>query len=383
MRIAIVLPNFHDEGGVERRTSELVKGLLGEGHDMHVFANRWKDELVRATVGESRVHHVSMTKAGAAVKQLTFALNARRATARGGFDLVHSQARTMGEDVVTAGGGSHRAWLEVWRRESSSAVERARLRMSAYHRLTLAMERAQYRRCRALIANSQFSRDCFIRCNRVPESKLHVVHNGVDCAQFSPANRAKWRDPVRAELGLADDEVSVLHMGAGFFRKGLRELIDAVALARANGMKHLRLIIVGGGDRTEYEKHAAFQGLPHSVRFIGARPNAERYYAAADIFALLSRFDPFANSTMEALASGLPVITTATNGVSEILEDGVTGFVVPTVRDIKLVADHLCAFVDSELRATMGAAGRALVEARFPWSETTRKTIDVYAKVKS
>ena len=104
------------------------------------------------------------------------------------------------------------------------------------------------------------------------------------------------------------------------------------------------------------------------------------YYAAADIFALPTRYDPFANSTMEALASGVPVITTRSNGVSEIVEDGRDAFVVDA-NDHEALADRLGLLVgDPDLCKTIGRAGFKAAEP-FTWERTAQETMAVYERM--
>lgn len=382
MKIAIVIPHYHDQGGSERRTSELVRYLLRDGHDVHLFANRWKPSLVDETCGAARVHHVPIVKGHPALKALSFALLARRATRGGGFDIVHSQARTLGDDVVTAGGGSHRAWWECWLREAESGWERLQWRWSLFHRVTMWMEQKQYMHCRALIVNSRWSGDQFVRYGQIAGGKIHVVHNGVDSEKFHPRHRSRWRSDVRQGLGITEDEIVILHLGSGFARKGVLELIAAFAeLCALNPNKRLRLLIVGQGDVGPYWRLAQTLRVSDKVTFAGSSSSPEKFYAAADVFALLTKFDPFANSTLEAMASGLPIITTTTNGVSEILTPGVNGLVVSDPRDAAAVASAMNRLLDAQQREVMGRNARELMARSFTWERTAQKTVAVYRQV--
>ncbi len=382
MKVAIVIPHYHDEGGSERRTSELVRYLLRDGHDVHLFANRWKPSLVDETCGAARVHRVPIVKGHPALKALSFALLARRATRSGGFDIVHSQARTLGDDVVTAGGGSHRAWWECWGREAESAWERFQWRCSLFHRVTMWIEKKQYAQCRALIVNSRWSGDQFVQYGQIEVDKIHVVHNGVDSEKFHPRHRSRWRSVVRQELSIAEDEIVILHLGSGFARKGVKELVATfAALCASHPHERLRLLIGGKGNAQRYQQLAQTLGVSEKVTFAGGISSPEKFYAAADVFALLTKFDPFANATLEAMASGLPVVTTTTNGVSEILTPGVNGLVVPDPHHAAAVAAAMSRLLDAEQREVMGRHARELMAQSFTWEQTARKTVEVYQQI--
>jgi UDP-glucose:(heptosyl)LPS alpha-1,3-glucosyltransferase len=144
---------------------------------------------------------------------------------------------------------------------------------------------------------------------------VHVIHNGVPVLAAERGAREK----VRAELGFGPADFLVLFAGSGWDRKGLRHAIAAV-----NGLKiPATLLVAGRGEQG---------GLPASsrVKVLGPLP-ADRMratFAAADVFVLPTLYDPFSNASIEALAAGLPVITTTANGFAEILERGVEGDVV-------------------------------------------------------
>ena len=108
-----------------------------------------------------------------------------------------------------------------------------------------------------------------------------------------------------------------------------------------------------------------------------ALPISSHYYAAADISVHPSFYDPSALVVLEAMASGIPVITTTYCGTSEIIEEGREGFVVRTPADISEMADRIMELNDPELRRKMGAAGRHRAE-EFPYSRNMEEILDIY-----
>jgi UDP-glucose:(heptosyl)LPS alpha-1,3-glucosyltransferase len=150
-----------------------------------------------------------------------------------------------------------------------------------------------------------------------------VIYNGVDLDRFHPARAASHRAATRAEAGLTKAEHVLLFAGSGYERKGLATAIEA--LPRLDGT---RLIVIGRGDETRYRRLAARLGLTDRIRWLGLRSDLERWYAAADVLVLPTRYEPFGNVHLEAMASGLPVITTTAAGGAELVEEGKNGAVV-------------------------------------------------------
>lgn len=351
LSVAIVVESFHTRGGVERRTTELAKGLLAAGHEVHIYANRWDPHACSA-----EFHRIPMLRLGRAMKPLSFAWFAGKAIPESRHDLVHTQARVYRFDVATLGVGVHRAYLDALGAEES-----------AFDRAVLRIERAMFSPGdkRRVIVNSRKCKAELMECYRFPEERIDVVYNGVDSDAFAP--KPEVREAARREFGIASDDIAVLFVGPGFQRKGLDTLIAAASKLPEN----VKLLVAG---RASHKWQAQ-----QRIIWAGQSDSMDRCYAAADIFALPTRYDPFANSTMEALASGLPVITTTSNGVSEILQDGENGFIIAS-NDPDALAERLQALLDDPcLRERMGSAGRVAVKP-YTWEQTTRKTMAVYEK---
>ena len=375
LNVAIVVESLHSQGGVGRRTSELVRKLLSAGHEVHVYANRWDP---KAAEGAS-FHYIPMLKLGRAAKPLSFAWFCSALIPRSRHDLIHTQARVFRYDVATLGVGCHRAYLDAVGIDPEKAPDR-RLHRTILHieRSMLASER--FAAQRRIIVNSNKCKGELVDYYSVPETSIDVARNGVDHGVFSPDIRASLGPTVRRELGMSPDELMVLFVGSGFQRKGLDTLIEAVGRLRRG--RSLRLFVVGRGKRDEHSRLAADVGIAEQLTWIGQSDPSDivKYYAAADIFALPTRYDPFANSTMEALACGVPVVTTNANGVSEILRDGTDGLIVePDEADA--LSERLRALADdADFRTRLGSNGRVAVEP-YTWSKTAERTAAVYETI--
>jgi len=203
-----------------------------------------------------------------------------------------------------------------------------------------------------------------------------VVWNGVDLERFRPARSAAERERVRAELG-APPEVAVwLLVGSEFHRKGLGTALRALA---GGGPGDAELWVCGGDREGPWRALAERLGVLSRVRFLGARADVERLYAAADALILPTRYDAFANVCLEAAASGLPVLTSGSNGAAAFL--GSAGLAVEDPEDAAGFAKALDALADPALRARLGAAARARAEERS-WERHVAELRALYAQLR-
>jgi UDP-glucose:(heptosyl)LPS alpha-1,3-glucosyltransferase len=180
---------------------------------------------------------------------------------------------------------------------------------------------------------------------------------------------------VRAAAGIPADAYTLLFVGSGFARKGLATAIEAFA---AFGDRASRLLVLGKGDVREYQALAARLGVAERVVWLGARADPERWYAGADVVVLPSRYEPFGNVHLEALASGVPVIASARAGGAEVITEGVTGAVVkPT--DAGAIAAALERFRERREDDVAQAARRAVEP--YTYAAQVNGFAQVYAQV--
>jgi colanic acid/amylovoran biosynthesis glycosyltransferase len=206
-------------------------------------------------------------------------------------------------------------------------------------------------------------------------SKLRVVHCGVDPARFA----AQRRD------GSEEAEVSLLTVGRLAPVKGQAVLLEAVRQLRAEGVPAHLTLIGDGPKRGDLERLAGELEVSDAVTFAGAVGQDEilRYYARADVFCLASFGEGVPVVLMEAMAVGLPVVTTRIMGVPELVEDGVTGVLVPPGR-----ADSLAGAVKRlaeapDLRARLGQAGREKVAGDFNLHRSAEQLDELFRELLS
>lgn len=370
MRLAIVRQRYNPFGGAERFVARALPALERAGAEVTLIARSAEGWAARRLLPVDPFH------LGRLWRDWSFARAARAAWRRESFDLVQSHERIPGCDVYRAGDGVHRRWLEL-RRRNASALERLGTALNPYHGYVCRAEKRMFEhpRLRAVICNSRMVRDEIRRAFRIAPDKLHVIYSGVDLSRFSPQARHELREQARRELGLRARETLFLFVGSGFARKGLDSAIDALAMT---AVPSYRLAVVGEDRHAgRYAERARRAGLGERVRFLGGREDVRPLYAAADCFVLPSRYDPFPNTALEALAMGLPVLVSSRCGAAEVIEHGVDGWVCEA-DDPAGLARLMREAGDAVDRADMAPAARACAE-RFGIDAMAARLVELYA----
>jgi UDP-glucose:(heptosyl)LPS alpha-1,3-glucosyltransferase len=179
----------------------------------------------------------------------------------------------------------------------------------------------------------------------------------VDIERFHPRNK-RYREEIRSHYGLSSENLLLLFVSHNFRLKGLRYLIRALSLVTAK-KSNVKLLVVGRDRAEPYRRLAKKMGCADKVFFTGGVSNLERYYASADMLVHPTFYDPCSLVVLEALASGLPVITSRYNGAGGIISEGREGFVVKDPRDIHVLAEKILSLSrPSMLKVTSRAARR-------------------------
>jgi UDP-glucose:(heptosyl)LPS alpha-1,3-glucosyltransferase len=346
LKIALVIERFEaGAGGVEGVAWTVAHGLAAAGEDVHVVARRL------APSERVAQHPVRVPTAWQPLRVLAFSRAAHaRATALG-VDVVHSFSRTRHQDVYRAGGGSHADYL----RQNHGPAGRALRRLSPRHRVLLGMERRIFADpTQTILCVSPMVKAQIAARYRVPDERFAVIPNGVDVDRFHPGRRAAEGARLRVDLGVGNGPIWAL-VGSGLRRKGLDTALRALA---RGGPRNAELWVAGKDPTDRWRSLAASLGVGARVRFLGPRSDVESVYAAADALLLPTRYDAFANATLEAAASGLPVLTSGANGASELLKPG--AIVVEDPEDVDGFAAGLDQLGDATRRHELGRAGRAI-----------------------
>lgn len=378
MKLAIVRQRYNPYGGAERFVERALLALAGQGADITLITRNWEG------APRADFHQVtcdppySRLFGGRTSRDRTFAAAVQAEMTRGAYDIVQSHERVPGCTIFRAGDGVHAAWLDHRRR---GLAPRSRLaeQWSPYHRYILQAERAMLRhpQLRAVICNSHMVADEMARYYGMPTDRLVVIYNGVDTEVFHPDLVARHRASLRASLGIGAAVPLLLFVGSGFARKGVPQLLRALAAMRE---RETQLVVVGADRKLATLRHlAGTLGLQQRVIFTGPVGDVKPYYGAADGFVLPTFYDPCPNAVLEAMACGLPVVTTTACGAQEWIRDGENGSVVAAGAEEELV-NALDRLVTLAGQATAHARARAAV-SELTLEAMARRLLDLYPRL--
>lgn len=369
-RLAIVRQKYRPDGGAERFVSRALEALSAHDLELNVITRQWQGEKQE----NWHIHLCDPMKWGRISREKGFADAARSLWQREQFDLVQSHERIAGCDIYRAGDGVHRRWL-LQRARILPAWRQQWLLRDRYHRYVMEAERAMYQapELKAVICNAEMVKREIIEDFAIPANKIHVIYNAIDSSRFVPATpeqRAKWRN----EINIPQQAVAMVYVGSGFERKGLASAIRAIASTD-------RYLIVVGQDKAEKNYRALAQtlGCQNRVVFTGMQKNTLPFYQAADGLLLPTLYDPFPNVILEAMACGLPVITSPTCGGSEFITTGQNGYVCDAL-DIKALAEAVMAVPALHLNDAMGVNARERVRDATP-EKLSQQLISLYQNI--
>ena len=355
LTIGFVRRGYSATGGAEAYLKRLGRGVVDAGHSAQLFAtNNWpQNEWPFGAITRSRFG-----------SPIAFADEVEQLRPHIRCDVWMSLERVWRCDVYRAGDGVHRAWLE--RREKfATRLEKFFRRFSRKHNDILRLEKSLLtdRGAGRVIVNSQLVKNEIVDLYRYPADKIDIVRNGVPLEQFRFDGEVRTK--ARPWLQLDSGDIAVLFAGSGWERKGLAFAIDATEKCRD---RRVRLLVAGRGNQRKYKSAR--------VQFLGELVDLRRVYAAADIFILPTIYDPFSNACLEALACGLPVITTRANGFSEIIEDSVHGSLVDQANGVEGLRAALELWSDDARRS---AARSTIIEraSQFDISKNVERTLAI------
>ena len=362
MRLAIIRQRYTPYGGAERFVEAALEALLERGIAITLYTRRWPQtrlQLIEPVL-------CNPPYLGRLWRDWSFARAVCGNIARKPPELVQSHERLLCCDVYRAGDGVHGVWLEERLRDASPMARRLAA-WSPYHRYVLDMERRLFASpaLRAVICNSKMVKAEIQERFGLPAERLSVIYNAVDSDVFSPQLRSH-RLPVRTKLGVPEDATVFLLVGSGYARKGVARAI--AALARLPGDTYL-FVVGRDKSRRPYKNLARELGVAHRVALLGPQEDPRPFYGAADAFVLPTLYDPCPNAALEAMACGLPVVTSTKCGAAELVVEHDAGFACPA-RDVDSLAWHMMTLTDAGARATLGARAREAVLPLTPAAMT-------------
>jgi len=294
VKLGLLVRTLGTDGGTERFVHGFARWLLAHDQAVRVLAVAAPQPVDGAEVELLPVH------ARGRARKLSALASAAAGIERRDLDVLLGFVRAGRPDIYRAGGGSHRAWMARLGRPALDLLGRSGDAVEAR------LDDAVLAAARVVVANSQLALDDLVAYSAVPREKLVLVRNGVDLRRFRPQALPRLLPAPTA-----------LFLGNGWARKNLAAALHALSL-----LPDLHLAVAGGERRPgRWRKLARKLGVHDRVRWLGTVPRPEELLPRVDALVLPTRYDPCANACLEAMAAGLPVVTTATNGAHEVLPE--------------------------------------------------------------
>jgi UDP-glucose:(heptosyl)LPS alpha-1,3-glucosyltransferase len=366
MRLALNFPRIDPaRGGAETYIVDLCHSLVCAGHHVDLYAESWKDGSLPPEV---RCVAVAAPGHSRRARIWGFARNSAAALRQGGYDCTVGFINTYEHDVIIPQGGVHRGSLEANAMRFRNPLVRRFYKMGKALNprsfIYRAIERRQYSRGRQVrvIAVSNMVRRHLQEYHHVSRAQIHVIPNAIDVARVRLSQPGATRCAFRNRLGLEPSDLVGLFAGHNFALKGLGPLLGALGTRQRTrpAGRAIHLLVCGGRSSGSYRRMARSLGIEERVHFLGYHDDIRECYAASDFFVMPTYYDPCSLVVLEALACGLPVITTAQNGASELLTDGRQGYVLtaPDARGELIAAlEHM---TDDSRRTVMAAEAERL-----------------------
>lgn len=378
MKVALVIGNYDARGGgAERWTDGYARRLLGRGLEVHLVARAFNQPP------DNAICHRVDTLSGWQPERVRFAMHAENFLRQQPFDIIHDMGDGWYCDLFmphhgTRSGGfaQNTRLLPAPIRWSRQVAQRILPRYRAFR----ALESRQYlprpRKC--FVALSGMVRDDMCKYHRLPKESIRVIYNGVDLQRFQPAPNPETRAALRQQWGFGEETVFLL-VAHNFKLKGLDALLFAFSKLCKSGAK-VGLVVVGNDRISPYKRQSQWLGCARNTRFLGNQPDSVPCFQAADVYVHPTFYDPCSLVVLEALACGLPVITSRYNGVSELLTPGREGFVLSQPRDVDCLEICMHRMLDGSFRQQASFAARRLAELHS-LEHNTNQLLELYERV--
>ena len=380
MHLALNFPRIDpDRGGAETYVVDLCRSLVRLGHHVDLYAESWKVGALPMEVRCIAVPAPGRTRRG---QIWNFARNSEAVLAESDYDCTVGFINTYAHDVIIPQGGVHAGSLAANARRFANPITRGLYLLGKSLNLKnltyRAIEQRQYapERQARVVAVSHMVRLHIQQYHHVPRALIHVVPNAIDPARVKIREPGPARCAFRNCLGLEPSDLVGLFVGHNFALKGLKPLLRALARRSRDGARPIHLLICGGGRAGIYKRLARSLGLAQTVIFLGFHDDIRECYAASDFFVLPTYYDPCSLVVLEALACGLPVITTMQNGAGELITDGEEGYILTSPDAEGELSGALQRMTDGTRRKAM-----AIKAARLGAEQTFDRHVQALIKI--
>jgi UDP-glucose:(heptosyl)LPS alpha-1,3-glucosyltransferase len=381
MKVAFAIENFSlYGGGAESYAVQLAQTLVNQGHEVHFFGHQWdgvpKDAVFHKIPRLPRI-------VPPFVRILHFALAHRAAVVRHDFDVVVGFGNTLTMNVYQSHGGVHQLStsrkIAAVRNPAIRFLKRLAVLLTPKHYARAWIESAPFRMNPRpiIVAISDMVRKDMAEHFGIPAGEIRLVYNGIDVAKFA-APEEDSRSKIRKELGFGPDAVLFLFMAYDLRKKGIQYLVEATAKLRdIEGPEKFGVVVVGDFPSPALNRTVHRLDLKSTIAFVGPTKEPERHYAACDVFVLPTFYDACSLVVFEAMAAGLPAITTASNGAAGIIDQGKNGMVIEQAQDVGELVQAMHRFLDPDVLKSASEAARQTA-SRYTIEANHREMLEIF-----
>jgi glycosyltransferase involved in cell wall biosynthesis len=395
-KICFISPEYWPlTGGTGSYVYYLSNQLQKNGYNIYVVtgANHAQDVHVNPQLDVSflKIPKMPIVKSFMLAQASSRKLQSVRDTAN--VDITHPQLPltpsfavppNFGKTVVCTVHSTWKGEAEAIRGEPYSRLNANEKFLVSFNGFLRFFEEGMLARARKIIAVSHFTKWELTHYYKIPANKIQVIHNGVNINKFKPtADKRK----AKAELGFNPDDPAIVSVGRLYARKGLFTLIESMP-AVTRRFPRAKFIISGKGQSDEMHKlvaHAERLGVRDNIIFTGYTPDKDlpKLYQAADVFAFSTFYEHHPFAVLEALSTGLPVVTTTVGGIPETIKTGTNGLLVKPFHSGQF-SDAILRLLEHPAEAKeMGVKARETVVQELDWRIVVRDAMKVYDQVLS
>ena len=371
MKIGIVLSRCHRFGS-SRYVIETVPYFVKKGHEVHIFANTW-DPIESGNVffhKTPRLFNGNMLLRES-VNTLTNTLIQRFQK----FDVTLAQPTRYFTPDVGEMQFVYKAWIDY--KKSRGIQDGIKIKIS--DNWLSWMEKRNVNKCKEFIVLAKCVKRDVVKGYGIPEDKVAVCYSGVNLDEFHPRNRNVFRVDTRKKFGVKDHEPLILFVGNPFSRKGLDYLIKALSFFKD---REFKLLVSGKDDPTPYIQLSKKLGIDKKIIYnLGLTSEIKKIFAAADMFVFPTLYEPFGLVILEAMASGLPVITSRIAGAAELIDHNIDGLVLKNPENVDEVRESIQYLLDNPKKSKLiGKKAREKAET-YSWANTAKCMLKVLERV--
>lgn len=367
IRVAVIVPKYGLIGGAENFVFELTERLAScDDLEIEVFANKWQ-----TGTSSIKFNKIPVIPFPRWLEPLTFAYFANRMTT-GKFDIIHTHDRIFFADLFTFHGIPHKTWIK--------RIRKKRLKFNDIAISWIEKKCMGSDHLKMIMPVSTLAKDELTAVYDLPSSKIRTMHPGISPVFFDNFDRTLCRQKVREDYHFKTDDIVLLFIGMNFEIKGLDLILTAMSMIKKQDSRKLKLLVVGKGNTDKYKKQAEKLGVDQDIHFTGPTREVQPYYLASDLFILPSLYDTFGMVVLEAMLARLPVIVSSTVGAKDIVDHGISGYILPENPEPDAIVYPLLLLLDSNRRKEMGKMGETKA-LKFSWDAMAEEILAVYKTI--